>query len=115
LCWAKWLHLKRTENDEVKKTTLKISTPHGEFTRTTGTAYTHAVVAIAASRCGTTFATPADVVAYCDNSKSGVMARVLKDRGYIVSWHSSAAAAQKAAIKGNSAYFTTHTGEVFKL
>lgn len=97
------------------KQTLKISTPHGEFTRTTDTAYTHVVVAVPASRCGTVYASAADLAARLVGSDSGVMARVLKDRGYIVSWHSSEVAAQKAAIKGNSAYFRTHTGEVFKV
>lgn len=97
------------------KQTLKINTPHGEFTRTTNTAYTHAVVAIPASRCGKTYTGAADLAEQLAGATSGVMARVLKDRGYIVSWHSSEYAAHNAAVKGNSAYFRTHPGEVFKV
>ncbi len=96
------------------KQTLKISTPCGEFTRTTNTAYTHVVVSFATSRCGETFDTPDAVAAYCAKyGKSGVHGRVAKDRGYIVSWHKSFAAALYAAEKGNNAYFNTRDGRVF--
>jgi hypothetical protein len=98
------------------KKTLLVRTPYGDFTRTTNTAYTHVVVAVPASRCGKTFESAADLAAKLTaegNHKSGVMARVLKDRGYIVSWHSTAAAALRAADAGNSAYFSTKPGQVF--
>lgn len=100
------------------KQMLKVNTPYGEFTRKTATKYTHIVVAQPASRMGKEI-TGADELAAMltadGHHTDGVMARVLKDRGYIVSWHSTEAAASKAAIKGNSSYFKTRTGEVFAL
>lgn len=100
-----------------KKTTLKINTPMGEFTRTTATAYTHVVVAIAASRCGEKFNGPEDCAAHCAPHawSGGIHARILKDRGYIVSWHSSETNARKAAEKGNSDYFTVRDAQVFAI
>jgi hypothetical protein len=99
------------------KKVLKVSTPHGEFTRSTDAAYSHVVVAIPASRFGDTYEDAADLVAELQdrNSSRGVFGRVLKDRGYIVSWHSSLALAAKAAEKGNSPYFKTRDAQVFEV
>jgi hypothetical protein len=97
------------------KQTLKIKTPYGEFNRTTNTAYTHAAVAIPTSRNGVVYAGAADLATQLIGQTSGVMARVLKDRGYIVSWHKSYAAALYAAEKGPSAYFRTHLGIVVEV
>jgi hypothetical protein len=108
----------KQRSNEVKKFTLKINTPYGEFTRTTGTAYTHVVVSHPVSRCGKPIVSAAELHANLvadGNRTSGVMARVMKDRGYLVSWHASEANARKAAEKGNSAYFTTRDGEVYSL
>lgn len=69
------------------KTTLKVETSVGQFTRTTATAYTHAVVRTCA----------AATRALEGNYKGGVYGRWAKDRGYAVTWHGSAAAAAKAA------------------
>ncbi|HEX8887100.1 MAG TPA: hypothetical protein VF797_21645 [Noviherbaspirillum sp.] len=79
------------------KTTLKVTTPAGEFTRTTDTAYTHAVVR--------TSKRAKDYVERVAAGKkpitSGVFARFLKDQGHIVTWHQSESAAQKAAAGEN--------------
>lgn len=68
------------------KATLKVSTPVGEFTRTTGTNYTHVVVwnsprAMAEQKAGS----------------GGVQGRWAKDLGHGVTWHMSEGAARKAA------------------
>lgn len=72
------------------KTTLKVSTPVGEFTRTTGTNYTHVVVwnSPRATEC---FNLPAGTIT------GGVHGRWIKDRGHGVTWHMSEGAARRAA------------------
>jgi hypothetical protein len=72
---------------------LKITTPHGEFTRTATKAYTHAVVRTSERAHH----------AYEDikggKKTSGVQARWHKDRGFAVTWHGSEGAARAAASK----------------
>jgi hypothetical protein len=72
------------------KKTLKIITPDGVFTRTTNTAYTHAVVR-RSERAYEAYINP--------RYKSGVQGRWIKDRGFGVTWHGSEQAAQAAARK----------------
>lgn len=72
---------------------LSVETPHGVFTRTTTTPYTHVVVRS------------------CERSQkvydergpklysNGVTGRWIKDRGYAVTWHKSERAARDAAAK----------------
>jgi hypothetical protein len=69
------------------KNTLTVKTPHGTFTRTTTSKYTHVVVRSSARA----------QEAAKRNEKYGVEARWAKDGGYAVTWHSSAQAAAKAA------------------
>ena len=86
------------------KRTLKITTPHGEFTRTTDTAYTHAVVRTSERAYGS-YLPIANGTATPDQlrwAKSGVTARWIKDRGYAVTWHGSEQAARNAAAKDYS-------------
>jgi hypothetical protein len=106
-----------------KKTTLTVTTPHGVFSRTTATPYTHAVVSLAVSRTTgfdgngnrivTEWETAEQFKAWIGDDKVGVFGRFAKDGGYVVSYHSSEAAARKAAEKGNSPYVTTRTLGVF--
>ena len=72
---------------------LKVNTPYGEFTRSTKTAYTHAVVR--------TCARAMDTLARKDERgmNSRVIGRWIKDRGYAVTWHGSEVAARSAAAK----------------
>ena len=90
--------------------TLKISTPHGEFTRSTASVYTHAVVR-SCPRSAEEFeyfkalTDPREI----RGAKQGVSGRWIKDRGYAVTWHKSEAAAQNAA-SGN--YMWDHSAVV---
>lgn len=93
-----------------KKIKLAVETKYGTFTRITGTAYKFCVVTVPLSRFGETFTGADELAAKLAGRKSGVMARVLKDRGYLVSWHSSHKAAIKAAQDGNSHYFRSVPG-----
>lgn len=83
--------------------TLKIKTPHGEFTRKTDAGYTHAVVRTSerAADCLATYERnkhdPAKVRYY----KDGVQARWVKDRGFAVTWHSN----ERLAIAAASAKY----------
>lgn len=77
---------------------LIIKTPHGDFNRTTKTAYTHAVV----RKCPRAERENAECAA--DPAKArylkiGVNGRWEKDRRYAVTWHGSEAAARAAASK----------------
>lgn len=78
------------------KKTLKIETPVGEFTRSTDTAYTHAVVRTSVRAAAVLASFNAGTYKY---RLSGVDARWIKDRGHAVTWHSSEAAARAAASK----------------
>lgn len=69
--------------------TLSATTPEGEFTRKTAIAYTHIVV----RSCQRAFATLIGT-----KPTYGVHARWYKDRGFVVTWHSS----EKAAIKASA-------------
>ena len=83
------------------KLNLKITTAHGTFTRSTATAYTHAVVR-SSERAYGTYLPIANGTATPDQlrwAKSGVTARWIKDRGYAVTWHGSEQAARNAAAK----------------
>jgi hypothetical protein len=71
------------------KTTLTVKTPHGTFTRSTDNAYTHVVVRV----CSTS------KEAFANKVKGGVYGRWAKDEGFMVSWHKSYAAAQKASLQ----------------
>lgn len=85
-----------------KKHTLKINAgDHGEFTRTTASNYTHAVVRTS-ERAMNNYRPIADGTATEREilwAKSGVTARWVKDRGYAVTWHGSKRAAEAAASK----------------
>jgi len=77
----------------MSKLNLKVITPVGEFTRSTNTKYSHAVVrnsprAMAAFQLHQ---------AAGSRRLTGVSARWIKDRGFAVTWHGSEAAALKAA------------------
>jgi hypothetical protein len=81
----------------MSKKTLKAQTTVGEFTRATASNYTHVVVWDAPYVMNLFVAVQnGDAEAICI-SRDGVQARWVKDRGYGVTWHSSAAAANKAA------------------
>lgn len=69
------------------KKTLTAKTPHETFTRTTNTKYTHVVVRKSQRA----------IDALQSKYNSGLEARFKKDKGFAVTWHSSYAAAQKAA------------------
>ncbi len=73
-------------------TTLKASTPVGEFTRTTSTAYTHVVVWNSPRAMEYFEKCAADPE--MKRMASGVHSRWIKDRGYGVTWHASEAAAR---------------------
>jgi len=81
------------------KFNLKIETPVGTFTRKATRQYTHAVVH-QSPRAMTEFLAMTSPDATEDQkrwAKSGVTGRWVKDRGYAVTWHSTEAAARKAA------------------
>jgi len=82
----------------MSKKTLKAVTPFGEFNRTTGSNYTHVVV-WHSPRAYKVF--QSGVSSYANGG--GIDARWIKDQGYGVTWHGSAAAAAKAA-KGRYGY-----------
>lgn len=107
-----------------KKQTISVTTPFGVFTRTTATPYKFAVVSRAVSRNTydhegnlrvLTWETAEQFRNWIAAFKSGggVFGRFAKDNGYVLSYHSSEAAARKAADKGNSPYVTTETLGVF--
>lgn len=83
--------------------TLKINTPHGEFTRQTNTPYTHAVV----RNC------PRAMEAFerkqIQGKVFGVSQRWAKDRGFAVTWHGSEQTARNAAT---SKYEWDHSATV---
>lgn len=70
--------------------TLSATTPVGTFTRTTATAYAWIVVRRSAE---------AAKAAATSGPLSGVDARWRKDLGYAVTWHTSRAAADRAASR----------------
>ena len=89
------------EDQKMAKLNLKITTAHGTFTRSTATAYTHAVVR-SSRRANDCYLPIANGTATPDQlswAKSGVTARWIKDRGYAVTWHGSEQAARNAAAK----------------
>lgn len=70
---------------------LTVTTPAGVFDRKTETRYTHVNV----------WSSPrAQRIAASPDRQSAVYARWVKDRGYGVTWHSSARAAEAASRKG---------------
>jgi hypothetical protein len=107
----------------MSKPTLTVTTPFGVFSRNTDTPYTHAVVSLAVSRTIGFDDNDQPIVANWETAeqfrqwlgcaKVGVFGRFAKDNGYVLSYHSSEAAARKAADKGNSPYVTTRTLGVF--
>ena len=80
-----------------KKNTLKISTTCGEFSRTTATAYTHAVVWDCPRAREIYEGVQSGDEFHIRMARSGVNRRWNNDRGFAVTWHSSASAAEKAA------------------
>jgi hypothetical protein len=72
---------------------LKISTPHGEFTRKATRAYTHAVV----RSCPRALEAFQNHTAKGCKTYGGVQGRWAKDRGFAVTWHGSEQAARNAA------------------
>lgn len=83
----------------MSKKVLKVTTPVGEFSRATDSNYTHAVVWNAPPAMDLFVRVQnGDAEAIC-RSRNGVYARWIKDRGFGVTWHGSAAAANKAASK----------------
>lgn len=108
------------------KNTITVKTPFGTFTRQTNTRYTHAVVSVPVSRVTGFQDDGTPVRAYWNSAeefkawmdqegygKGGVFGRFSKDGGYVLSYHSSEAAARKAADKGNTPYVVTRTLGVF--
>jgi hypothetical protein len=77
------------------KKTLKATTPAGEFSRETATAY--AFVVVRKSPRAAAFVESANSGAQV--YRGGVNGRWLKDRGYAVTWHGSEKAAKAAAGK----------------
>jgi hypothetical protein len=73
--------------------TIKVTTPVGEFTRSTKSNYTHAVVR-KSERANSRYQ---QFLATGEKSGSGVDARWIKDRGFAVTYHTSERAAQNAA------------------
>jgi hypothetical protein len=73
--------------------TIKVITPVGEFTRSTNSQYTHAVVRKSerANRVYQQF------LQTNERSSSGVDARWVKDRGYAVTYHASLRSAANAS------------------
>jgi hypothetical protein len=84
---------------------LKVSTPHGEFTRKATKAYTHVVVR-KSERAMKSFNEPVW-------DSSGVQQRWQKDRGFAVTWHGSEGAARAAASKPYVWDSKTGPAEVF--
>jgi hypothetical protein len=73
--------------------TIKVATPFGEFTRTTKSDYTHAVV----RKSDRAKSVHDKFVSSGEKSGSGVDARWIKDRGFAVTYHTSERAARNAA------------------
>lgn len=91
-----------------------VTTPVGAFTRTSTKPYAFAVVSEPVSRSGFPVGTPDELRAHILTlGKGGVFGRFAKDRGYIVSYHSSEASARGAAEKGNTPYMTVRALGVF--
>ena len=84
------------------KSTLTATTPFGDFSRKTDSPYTHVVVR--SPDCNwREVHSPEELVAKFGSGHGkggGVFGRYVKDRGYIVSWHSSASAAISAKPAG---------------
>lgn len=81
----------------MSKKILKAETTVGEFTRTTNSEYTHIVVWNSPRVARFVSLVNSGDERAVRKSKGGNAARWLKDRGFGVTWHGSAAAAQKAA------------------
>lgn len=82
-----------------KKIVLHVNTICGEFTRTTNSPYKFVCVREPLG----------GAAAFCANNKAravggGVFARYMKDRGFIVSWHMTKAAALKQ-LAGPTIYY----------
>lgn len=79
--------------------TLKVSTPVGEFSRTTKTSYTHVVVREGVAAMD--YYNKVQAGTAKNVWTSGVHGHWLKNRGYVVSWHGSEAAARNSASQPN--------------
>jgi hypothetical protein len=77
--------------------TLKAVTPQGEFTRGTATPYSHAVVRHSPRAQGLYQKVQAGDADGINSAKSGAQARWVKDRGFVVSWHTTEKSALSAA------------------
>ena len=77
------------------KLNLKITTAHGTFTRSTATAYTHAVVR-SSPRAASAYAA---FLVSGTHSPAALAQRFAKDLGHAVTWHGSEQAARNAAAK----------------
>jgi hypothetical protein len=73
--------------------TIKVTTPVGEFTRSTKSDYTHVVVR-KSDRAQSVYD---KFVTTGEKSGSGVDARWVKDRGFVVTYHTSLRSAANAA------------------
>ena len=85
--------------------TIKVTTPVGEFTRTTKSDYTHVVVR-KSDRAKSVYE---KFLSSGDKSGSGVDARWIKDRGFAVTYHASLRSAANAA---NQKYGWDYKAEV---
>jgi hypothetical protein len=73
--------------------TIKVITPVGEFTRSTKSDYTHVVV----RKSDSAKSVYDKFLSSSDKSRSGVDARWIKDRGFVVTYHTSLRSAANAA------------------
>jgi hypothetical protein len=90
---------------------LKISTPHGDFTRKATKPYTHAVVRTSERAMESHIAISAGRA----NFTTGVQGRWHKDRGFAVTWHGSEQAARVAASKPYGWDRETGPAEVYEV
>jgi len=89
----------------MKKTTLKVETLVGTFTRKTASPYKFAVVR-SSERSDKVYRD--SLVPGSDVYRGGVNGHWIKDKGFVVSYHGSEEAAIKAA-NGRSAYVSNDT------
>lgn len=97
----------------MKKPTLTATTPHGVFTRATASPYTHIAVTSPRASYQRTYTGPEDLVSQWGARSFGVFARIVKDRGYVVTWHCSREAAEKRLAKGGNGYVRGESLGVF--
>jgi hypothetical protein len=85
--------------------TIKVTTPVGEFTRSTKSNYTHAVV----RKCDRAQAVYEKFLTSGGKSVLGTDARWIKDRGFAVTYHTSERSAANAA---KQKYFWDYSAQV---